>query len=84
MRSHCSAGLASSRPAATSSPAEGWTSRFPAAEQFGSARAGYIGVMVPIVALVISAAFEGFQWALLTWAGVAISVAGNVIILRRT
>ena len=52
--------------------------------RIGAARAGYIGVMVPIVALVISAAFEGFQWALLTWAGVAISVAGNVIILRRT
>jgi drug/metabolite transporter (DMT)-like permease len=48
----------------------------------GAARSGYIGVMVPIVALVISAAFEGFQWHLLTWIGIAISVAGNVIILR--
>ena len=50
----------------------------------GAARAGYIGVMVPIVALVISAAFEGFRWHPLTWIGIAISVAGNVIILRRT
>jgi drug/metabolite transporter (DMT)-like permease len=49
----------------------------------GAARAGYIGVMVPIVALVISAAFEGFRWHPLTWLGIAISVAGNVIILRR-
>lgn len=49
----------------------------------GAARAGYIGVMVPIVALVISAAFEGFRWHPLTWAGIAVTVAGNVIILRR-
>src|SRR5436190_97478 len=30
--------------------------------RIGAARAGYIGVMVPIVALVISASFEGFEW----------------------
>jgi drug/metabolite transporter (DMT)-like permease len=49
----------------------------------GAARAGYTGVMVPIVALVVSAAFEGFHWSALTWAGIAVSVAGNVIILQR-
>ena len=49
----------------------------------GAARAGYTGVMVPIVALVVSAAFEGFRWTMLTWVGIAVSVAGNVIILRR-
>ena len=50
----------------------------------GAARAGYIGVMVPIVALVISAlSFEKFQWHLLTLVGIAVSVAGNVIVLRR-
>lgn len=52
-------------------------------KRVGAARAGYIGVMVPIVALVISAAFEGFRWHPLTWLGIAISVAGNVLILRR-
>lgn len=51
-------------------------------KRVGAARAGYIGVMVPIVALVVSAAFEGFQWHALTWLGIAISVAGNVIVLR--
>ena len=50
--------------------------------RIGAARAGYIGVMTPIVALVISALFEGFRWHALTWAGIAVSVAGNVIILR--
>jgi drug/metabolite transporter (DMT)-like permease len=52
-------------------------------KRIGAARAGYIGVMVPIVALVISAAFESFRWHPLTWVGIAVSVAGNVIILRR-
>ncbi len=51
--------------------------------RIGAARAGYIGVMVPIVALLISAAFEGFRWHALTGAGIAVSVAGNVIVLRR-
>jgi len=49
----------------------------------GAARAGYIGVMVPIVALAVSSAFEGYRWELLALVGVAVSVAGNVIILRR-
>jgi drug/metabolite transporter (DMT)-like permease len=53
-------------------------------KRIGPARSGYIGVMVPIVALVVSAfSFEQFRWHLLTWIGIAVSVAGNVIILRR-
>src|ERR1700687_227321 len=54
----------------------------PLLKRIGPARAGYIGVMVPIMALVISAAFEGFRWHPLTWIGIAVSVVGNVIILR--
>jgi drug/metabolite transporter (DMT)-like permease len=48
----------------------------------GAARAGYVGVMVPIAALVVSGLFEGYRWQALTLVGVAVSVAGNVIILR--
>jgi len=51
-------------------------------KRIGAARSGYIGVMVPIVALVISAAFESFAWHLLTLVGIAVSVAGNVIVLK--
>ena len=51
-------------------------------ERIGPARSGYIGVMVPIVALVISALVEHFHWQPLTFVGIAISVLGNVIILR--
>jgi len=50
-------------------------------KHIGAARAGYIGVMVPVAALVISAAFEDFRFHALTWVGIAISVAGNVLIL---
>jgi len=52
-------------------------------ERIGAARAGYVGVMVPIVALAISSLFEGFSWRTETWFGVALSVAGNILILRR-
>jgi drug/metabolite transporter (DMT)-like permease len=51
--------------------------------RIGPSRASYVGVMVPIVALFISSLFEGFNWQALTFAGVAVSVAGNVLVLRR-
>ncbi|HZZ91799.1 MAG TPA: EamA family transporter [Usitatibacter sp.] len=51
-------------------------------KRVGAARAGYIGVMTPVVALVISAAFEGFRWHFLTFAGIAVTVLGNGVILR--
>lgn len=49
----------------------------------GAAPAGYIGVMIPLVALTISSLFEGYRWSLTALAGVAVAVTGNVIILRR-
>jgi drug/metabolite transporter (DMT)-like permease len=52
-------------------------------KRIGAARAGYIGVMVPVVALVLSAAFEGFRFQPLTLAGIAVLVAGNVLMLMR-
>lgn len=50
-------------------------------ETIGAARAGYIGVIVPIVALAISSVFEHYAWHPLAFAGIAFAVAGNVIIL---
>ncbi|MEO8386395.1 MAG: EamA family transporter [Betaproteobacteria bacterium] len=50
--------------------------------RIGAARAGYVGVMVPIVALAVSFFFEKFAWGWLTTLGVALSLAGNIIILR--
>jgi drug/metabolite transporter (DMT)-like permease len=52
-------------------------------QRIGVARAGYIGVMVPVLALFISAALEGFRFHALTWAGITASVVGNVLVLRK-
>lgn len=52
--------------------------------RIGAGRAGYIGVMVPVIALFISAMFEGFRWQLATWLGIALSFVGNVIVLRQS
>lgn len=51
--------------------------------RIGAARASYVGVMVPVLALVISAGLEGFRWYPITMMGIAISVAGNIVILRK-
>jgi drug/metabolite transporter (DMT)-like permease len=48
----------------------------------GPARSSYIGVMVPIVALVVSAAFEGFKWHWATYVGVTLGLAGNFLMLK--
>jgi drug/metabolite transporter (DMT)-like permease len=52
-------------------------------ETIGAARAGYIGVIVPIVALAISSIFEQYAWHPLAFAGIALAVSGNVVILRQ-
>lgn len=49
--------------------------------RIGPARASYVGVMVPVVALLISAVFENLAWHPLMIAGMLVSVAGNVLVL---
>jgi drug/metabolite transporter (DMT)-like permease len=49
--------------------------------RIGPARASYVGVMVPVVALIISAVFENLPWHPLMIAGMLVSVAGNVLVL---
>ena len=51
-------------------------------ERVGAARAGYVGVMVPVVALAISGVVEGFAWGPTTFLGIAVVVAGNLVVLR--
>jgi drug/metabolite transporter (DMT)-like permease len=50
--------------------------------RIGAARASYIGVMVPVVALTASFFFEKFPWGWLTTAGVCLLIAGNVVMMR--
>ena len=51
-------------------------------DRVGAGRAGTIGVMTPLLALVVSLALEGFRPTLLTFAGATLAVAGNVLMLR--
>jgi drug/metabolite transporter (DMT)-like permease len=52
-------------------------------ERIGPGPAGTIGVMTPLLALVVSVAFEGFVPDVRTFAGAALAVAGNLLMLRR-
>jgi drug/metabolite transporter (DMT)-like permease len=48
----------------------------------GIARASYIGVSTPVVAMVLSTAFEGYRPTLYTFVGMALAIIGNVAVLR--
>jgi drug/metabolite transporter (DMT)-like permease len=50
--------------------------------QVGPARAGYVGVMSTVVALLVSALFEGYDWRLVTVVGIGLAVLGNVFALH--
>jgi drug/metabolite transporter (DMT)-like permease len=52
--------------------------------RIGADRAGYTGVAIPIVALVLSTFFEDLRWDAAMAAGIALCVAGNVLVLRRS
>ena len=52
-------------------------------ESIGSARAGYIGVIMPIVALIISTIFEGLQWTNNLIFGLPVLIFGCVLILNQ-
>jgi drug/metabolite transporter (DMT)-like permease len=52
-------------------------------ERIGPGPTGTIGVMTPLLALLVSMAFEGFRPDVVTLVGAALAVAGNVLMLRR-
>jgi drug/metabolite transporter (DMT)-like permease len=52
--------------------------------RIGADRAGYTGVAIPIVALALSTFFEDFRWDAAMVAGIALCLAGNVLVLRRS
>ncbi len=51
--------------------------------RIGAARAGYSTVMFPVFALLISTVAEGYQWTAPAALGLALVMAGNVLVLRR-
>ncbi len=50
-------------------------------QRVGPGPASTIGVMTPVLALVVSALFEGYRPVVLTWLGAMLAMAGNVLIL---
>lgn len=50
--------------------------------RIGADRAGYTSAMVPVVAIVLSTFFEGLRWHATTFVGIALCLAGNVLVLR--
>ncbi len=51
--------------------------------RIGADRAGYAGAAIPVVALLLSGLFEDFRWQAGTIIGIALCLAGNVLVLRR-
>lgn len=51
--------------------------------RIGAERAGYALAAIPIVAVLLSVAFEGLQLHALAIFGIALCVGGNVLVLRR-
>ncbi len=51
--------------------------------RIGADRAGYTAAAVPIVAILLSTFFEGLQWHPSTLAGVTLTIAGTLLVLRR-
>jgi drug/metabolite transporter (DMT)-like permease len=51
-------------------------------QRLGPGAASTVGVMTPVLALIVSAFFEGFRPVTLTWLGASLAVAGNVLILK--
>ena len=50
--------------------------------RIGADRAGYSGVATPVVAMGLSTWFEGLQWDAWILGGMALCLAGNVLVLR--
>lgn len=48
-------------------------------QRIGAGRAAYNGVLVPVIAMLLSTLFEGYAWSALAVAGVVLSLTGTVI-----
>lgn len=51
--------------------------------RIGPARAGYMTVLFPVFALMISGQYEGYQWTHWSFVGIAAVAFGNVLVLWR-
>ena len=61
----------------------GFACYFALQKRVGTEQAAYATVLFPIVALAISTVIEDYQWTLLAFAGVALTLLGNVFVLSK-
>ena len=52
-------------------------------ERVGAGRAGYVGVVMPVLALLISTVFEGLEWQLDLVIGLPILIVGAVLVINQ-
>ncbi len=52
--------------------------------RIGAGRAAYVTVMFPVVALLLSSAFEDFHWSAAAASGLALVLLGNTLVLTKT
>lgn len=52
-------------------------------KQMGSDKAAYVVLVYPIIALILSTVFEGYQWHLEAFIGVAIVLLGNAVAMGK-
>jgi drug/metabolite transporter (DMT)-like permease len=50
--------------------------------RIGAGRSGYTAAVIPVVAMLASTAFEGYRWTGAALAGMALVLAGTVLVLR--
>lgn len=48
----------------------------------GPGKAAYTGVLIPVIAMLISTAFEGYKWSLLAFSGAALAIIGLVVAMQ--
>jgi drug/metabolite transporter (DMT)-like permease len=48
----------------------------------GPGKAAYTGVLIPVIAMLISTALEGYQWSLLAISGAALAMIGLVVAMQ--
>jgi len=51
-------------------------------QRIGAGRAGYTAAVIPLVAMLASTLFEGYHWTAAAAAGMALVIAGTVLVLR--
>jgi drug/metabolite transporter (DMT)-like permease len=54
---------------------------FPVVRKIGPGRAAYSSVLVPIIAMSLSTAFEGYRWSMLAIAGGVLAIGGMLLAL---